>query len=107
MVYASKTRSVSDFIAAVLKTIQTPWLVDSYIKAEDPSNFAEVIEISSHAGKHDDLVRFLQMARKSLREPKIDTELAYAYAKTVQTKAKSLDTSTSCKTHASGRWRAP
>jgi clathrin heavy chain len=55
---------------------------DSYIKAEDPSNFAEVIEISSHAGKHDDLIRFLQMARKSLREPKIDTELAYAYAKT-------------------------
>ncbi|KAK7017915.1 Clathrin heavy chain [Paramarasmius palmivorus] len=56
--------------------------IDSYIKAEDPSNFVEVIKISSRAGKHDDLVRFLQMARKSLREPKIDTELAYAYAKT-------------------------
>lgn len=42
----------------------------------------EVIELSNRAGKHDDLVRFLQMARKSLREPKIDTELAYAYAKT-------------------------
>ncbi|KAL4063210.1 armadillo-type protein [Scleroderma citrinum] len=56
--------------------------IDSYIKADDPSNFAELIEISSHAGKHDDLVRFLQMARKHLREPKIDTELAYAYAKT-------------------------
>ncbi|KAI0285915.1 clathrin heavy chain 1 [Russula aff. rugulosa BPL654] len=56
--------------------------IDSYIKAEDASNFAEVIEISNHAGKYDDLVRFLQMARKSLREPKIDTELAYAYAKT-------------------------
>lgn len=56
--------------------------IDSYIKAEDPSNFLEVIEISSRAGKHDDLVRYLQMARKSLREPKIDTELAYAYAKT-------------------------
>ncbi|KAG7443630.1 clathrin heavy chain [Guyanagaster necrorhizus] len=56
--------------------------IDSYIKAEDPSNFVEVIEISNHAGKHDDLVRFLQMARKTLREPKIDTELAYAYAKT-------------------------
>ncbi|KAG1760568.1 hypothetical protein EDD22DRAFT_989641 [Suillus occidentalis] len=41
--------------------------IDSYIKAADPSNFAEVIKISSHAGKHDDL---------------IDTELAYAYAKT-------------------------
>ncbi|KAI0629190.1 clathrin heavy chain [Trametes polyzona] len=56
--------------------------IDSYIKAEDPSNYAEVIEIASRAGKYDDLVRFLQMARKSLREPKIDTELAYAYAKT-------------------------
>lgn len=56
--------------------------LDSYIKAEDPSNFAEVIEIANRAGKYDDLVRFLQMARKSLREPKIDTELAYAYAKT-------------------------
>jgi clathrin heavy chain len=53
-----------------------------YIKAADPSNFAKVIEISSHAGKHDDFVRFLRTARKSLREPKIDTELAYAYAKT-------------------------
>ncbi|KAI5995695.1 armadillo-type protein [Pisolithus albus] len=56
--------------------------IDSYIKADDPANFAEVIEIAGHAGKHDDLVRFLQMARKHLREPKIDTELAYAYAKT-------------------------
>ncbi|EAU90123.2 clathrin heavy chain 1 [Coprinopsis cinerea okayama7 len=56
--------------------------VDSYIKAQDPSNFEEVIEIANHAGKHDDLVRYLQMARKTLREPKIDTELAYAYAKT-------------------------
>ncbi|KAF9258879.1 clathrin heavy chain [Marasmius fiardii PR-910] len=56
--------------------------IDSYIKAEDPSNFLEVIEIANRAGKHDDLVRFLQMARRSLREPKIDTELAYAYAKT-------------------------
>ncbi|RSH92447.1 hypothetical protein EHS25_008863 [Saitozyma podzolica] len=56
--------------------------IDSYIKAEDPSNFAEVIEIANRAGKHDDLVRYLQMARKTAREPKIDTELAYAYAKT-------------------------
>jgi clathrin heavy chain len=45
------------------------------------SNFADVIEIANRAGKHDDLVRFLQMARKTLREPKTDTELAYAYAK--------------------------
>ncbi|KIM72898.1 hypothetical protein PILCRDRAFT_15706 [Piloderma croceum F 1598] len=55
--------------------------MDSYIKAEDPANFAEVIKISNHAGKHD-LVRFLQTARKYLREPRIETELAHAYAKT-------------------------
>ena len=58
------------------------FLADSYIKAEDPANFAEVIEISNRAGKHDNLVRFLQMAHKPLREPRIDTELAYVYAKT-------------------------
>jgi clathrin heavy chain len=32
--------------------------------------------------KHDDLICFLQMAQKSLCEPKIDTELMYAYMKT-------------------------
>ena len=60
-------------------------MADPYIKAEDPANFAEVIEISNRAGKHmlhDDLVRFLQMARKLFSEPRIDTEFAYAYAKT-------------------------
>ena len=58
------------------------FFADSYVQAKDPANFAEVIEISNHAGKHDNLVRFLQMARKSLWEPRIDTELVYAYAKT-------------------------
>jgi clathrin heavy chain len=58
------------------------FFADSYVQAKDPANFAEVIKISNHAVKHDDLVRFLQMARKSLREPRIDTELVYAYAKT-------------------------
>ncbi|MBW0487421.1 hypothetical protein O181_027136 [Austropuccinia psidii MF-1] len=56
--------------------------IDSYIKAEDPTNYMEVIETADRAGKHEDLVRYLQMARKSLREPKIDTELCVAYAKT-------------------------
>jgi clathrin heavy chain len=56
--------------------------IDSYVEAEDSSNFVEVIEIPSHAGKNDDLARYLQMACKLLREPRIDTELAYAYAKT-------------------------
>lgn len=56
--------------------------IDSYIRADDPSNYLEVIETASRAAKHDDLVRYLQMARKTLREPVIDTELAFAYART-------------------------
>lgn len=38
--------------------------------------------MASRADKYDDLVRYLQMARKSLREPAVDTELAVAYART-------------------------
>lgn len=83
-VFASRIQLVhSNFLSSFFFTLNIRYLFsESYIKAQDPSNFTEVIEIANHAGKHDELVRYLQMARKSLREPKIDTELAYAYAKT-------------------------
>jgi len=58
--------------------------IASYIRAEDPSNYNEVIEIATHAGKDEDLIKFLRMARKTLREPVIDTALAFAYARTDQ-----------------------
>jgi len=58
--------------------------IESYIRAEDPSNYNEVIEIATHAGKDEDLIKFLRMARKTLREPPIDTALAFAYARTDQ-----------------------
>ena len=82
MVCVSKTPLVRQRFNVSSSALLLITFADSYIKAQDPSNFSEVIEIANHAGKHDDLVRYLQMARKSLREPKIDTELAYAYAKT-------------------------
>jgi clathrin heavy chain len=41
----------------------------------------EVIKISNHTGKHNDLV-CLSKCHRRLQEPKINTELAYAYAKT-------------------------
>ncbi|KAH0249486.1 hypothetical protein KCU84_g24875, partial [Aureobasidium melanogenum] len=40
--------------------------VESYIRAQDPSNYNEVIEIATHAGKDEDLIKFLRMARKTL-----------------------------------------
>ncbi|KAF2112345.1 clathrin heavy chain [Lophiotrema nucula] len=58
--------------------------IDSYIRAQDPSNFLEVIEIATHAGKDDDLIKFLRMARKTLREVPVDTALAFCFARTGQ-----------------------
>lgn len=55
--------------------------IDSYIRANDPSNFAEVIEISTRAGKFDDLIKYLQMCRKTLREPPVDSSLAICFAR--------------------------
>ncbi|KAJ2763995.1 Clathrin heavy chain, partial [Coemansia nantahalensis] len=56
--------------------------IDSYIRADDPANYAEVTEVAARAGKFDDLVRFLLMARKKVREPAVESELLFAYAKT-------------------------
>ncbi|TPX38293.1 hypothetical protein SmJEL517_g00095 [Synchytrium microbalum] len=55
--------------------------IDSYVKADDPANFGEVIQASEKVNKYDDLVRFLQMARKKLRDPVVESELLFAYAK--------------------------
>ncbi|KAI0164895.1 clathrin heavy chain-like protein [Xylariaceae sp. FL1272] len=55
--------------------------IDSYIKAGDPRNYQEVIEVATHAGKNEELVKYLRMARKTLREPPIDTALAFCYAR--------------------------
>lgn len=58
--------------------------IESYLRAQDPSNYVEVIDIATHAGKDDELIKYLRMARKTLREPAIDTALAFCYARTNQ-----------------------
>jgi clathrin heavy chain len=55
--------------------------IESYIKANDPRNYHEVIEIAERSGKDEDLIRYLRMARKTLREPPIDTALAFCFAR--------------------------
>lgn len=69
---------------AQLDGLRIPDAIESYIKAQDPSNYNEVIEIATHAGKDDELIKFLKMARKTQREPPIDTALAFSYARTNQ-----------------------
>lgn len=56
--------------------------IDSYIKADDPSMYMEVVEAAGGSGNWEDLVRYLQMARKKSRESYVETELVFAYAKT-------------------------
>ncbi|KAF9165116.1 hypothetical protein BGX20_000714 [Mortierella sp. AD010] len=56
--------------------------IDSYIRANDPANYIEVVSLASRADKYEDLVRYLQMARTQAREPYVESELLFAYAKT-------------------------
>ena len=56
--------------------------VDSFIKADDPTLYMEVVNVAGARGNWEELVKYLQMARKKARETFIETELIYAYAKT-------------------------
>ncbi len=69
---------------AQLDGLRVPDAIESYIRAQDPSNFQEVVEVGTHAGKDEDLIKYLRMARKTLREPAVDTGLAFCYARTNQ-----------------------
>lgn len=69
---------------AQLDGLRVPDAIESYIRANDASNYNEVIEIATHAGKDEELIKFLRMARKTLREPPIDTALAFCLARTGQ-----------------------
>lgn len=56
--------------------------IDSFCKADDAEYFAQVIEAANREEKYDDLVVFLRMARKKVKESAIDSELVFALAKT-------------------------
>eukprot|EP00041_Stephanoeca_diplocostata_P026406 m.712062 g.712062 ORF g.712062 m.712062 type:complete len:1677 (+) comp22957_c0_seq1:116-5146(+) len=57
--------------------------IDSYIKANDPSEYKQVVEVAKAADNFEDLVRYLQMAKNAkTREPEIETWLVFSYAKT-------------------------
>lgn len=56
--------------------------IDSYVKAQDPSNFREVIGTAEREEAYEDLIRFLVMARKKVKDSLIDTTVIFAYART-------------------------
>jgi clathrin heavy chain len=54
--------------------------IDSFLKADDPSIYPEVIDACKNGDLYGVLVKYLNMARR-LKEKMIDSELIYAYAK--------------------------
>jgi len=56
--------------------------IHSYIKADNASCYADVIEAAEREDNFEELVSFLQMARKHFKEALLDTELIYSLAKT-------------------------
>ncbi|GBG80598.1 hypothetical protein CBR_g31057 [Chara braunii] len=55
--------------------------IESFIRASDATQFANVIRAAEQAEVFEDLVKYLLMVRKKVKESKVDTELIYAYAK--------------------------
>jgi len=65
-----------------LESGQVVEAIESYLKAEDSSDYVQVIEAAEREEMYDALVRYLLMARKAAKDQMVDTELVYAYAKT-------------------------
>ncbi|GAU36984.1 hypothetical protein TSUD_150200 [Trifolium subterraneum] len=55
--------------------------IESFIRADDATQFLDVIHAAEDGNVYQDLVRYLLMVRQKTKEPKVDSELIYAYAK--------------------------
>lgn len=81
--YVEKTEKLelwSELGSAQLQSNEIAAGIHSYIKAEDPSDYMNVINIAETAGAFNELIPYLLMARKTLKETKIDSCLILAYA---------------------------
>ena len=58
-----------------------PEAITSYLKAEDNSNYTDVIKAAQDHGTYEDLIKYLLMVRKKVKEKVVDSTLIYAYAK--------------------------
>lgn len=55
--------------------------IQSYIRAQDPSDYHLVIDAAEAIDQYEDLVPYLKMARQHLKESLIDTQYVYALAR--------------------------
>jgi clathrin heavy chain len=58
--------------------------IASFLKAKDTDLYENVIYAAGEAGCYAELVKFLEMCHQKVKNPKIETELVFAYAKTHQ-----------------------
>lgn len=56
--------------------------IESFLKAEDATHYADVIAASNEATTWEELITYLKMARSKVRDRIVDNEIIYAYAKT-------------------------
>lgn len=66
--------------SAQLESLKTKDAIDSFMKSNNPSKFSEVIDTARQTNDYDELIDYLIMARKTLKEPKIDGALLVAFA---------------------------
>lgn len=71
----------SKLAKAQLNAMDVTESIASYIKADDPTDYHLVISAAESTDNYGDLVSFLKMARKQVKESLIDTQLIYALAK--------------------------
>ena len=56
--------------------------IASFIKADDHEYYVDVIAAAESAEAYEDLIKYLQMCRKKVKEAAVESELLFAYAKT-------------------------
>ena len=66
---------------AQLKSGQVAEAIESYVKANDRTDYIEVIQAAEREEICEDLVRYLMMVQKAAKDQLVDTELVYSYAK--------------------------
>ncbi|OAJ39008.1 hypothetical protein, variant [Batrachochytrium dendrobatidis JEL423] len=74
----------SKLAKAQLDNARVKEAIESYMHAEDFTNFAEVIHVGGRSNKFEELVIYLKQARKTVREASVESELLFAYAKTAR-----------------------
>ncbi|KAH0480016.1 MAG: hypothetical protein KVP17_004537 [Porospora cf. gigantea B] len=55
--------------------------ITAYVKANDAKSYRQVVEVALRHGLVDDVIQYLRMVRKTVKDAYVDSELAYCMAK--------------------------